>query len=88
MSLDHGDTIAVSAFTDEVARRLGAGQSEFEPWTLRLLAVLVLSGALITLSVRTDGVLTTALYLAALVSITLWVAGFYLARDPAHWFRA
>ncbi len=87
MSLDHGDTIAVSAFTDEVDRRLGAGQSGLEPWTVRLLGVWILGGALVTLAVRTEGVLSGVLYLAAFITIAVWVAGFYVARDSAHWFR-
>lgn len=86
MSLDHRDDTAVSAFTEEVDRHLGAGESGLEPWTLRLLGAWVVTGLLITLAVRSDGALSTVLYLAALLAIAVWVAGFYVARDRAHWF--
>ncbi len=86
MSLDHGDDAAVSAFTEEVDQRLGRGESGLEPWTVRLLGAWVLSGVLITLAVRSDGAMSTVLYLGALITVVAWVAGFYLARDGAHWF--
>jgi hypothetical protein len=86
MSLDHRDDAAVRAFTDEVDEHLGLGESGLEPWTLRLLGAWVLAGALITLAVRTDGGLSTALYLLGFVVVAAWVAGFYAARDDAHWF--
>ena len=87
MSLDHGDEAAVNAFTDEVDQHLGRGESGLEPWTIRLLGVWLVAGVLITLAVRSDGGLSTALYLASFVAIALWVAGFYVARDDTHWFR-
>ena len=86
MTLDHGDQGAVSAFTEEVDQRLGRGESGLEPWSIRLVGAWVLSGALITLAVRSDGALSTVLYVAGIITIAAWVAGFYLARDGAHWF--
>lgn len=86
MSLDHGDDAAVSAFTEEVDQRLGRGESGLEPWTVRLLAVWLIGGALITLAVRSDGGLSTVLYLVALLSVAVWVAGFHMARSGSHWF--
>ena len=87
MSLDHRDEAAVDAFTDEVDRHLGDSASGLEPWAVRLVAVWAVAGVLITLAVRTDGAVGTALYLAGFLAIALWVAGFYLARGDAHWFR-
>ena len=86
MSLDHGDDGAVSAFTEEVDQRLGRGESGLEPWTVRLAAVWLVGGALITFAVRSDGALSTALYLAAMLTVAVWVAGFYMAREDSHWF--
>ena len=87
MSLDHRDDAAVGAFADEVDRHLGQGESGLEPWTVRLLAAWLLGGILLTLAVRTDGALSTALYLIGFVVVAAWVAGFYAARDDAHWLR-
>ncbi len=87
MSLDHRDDVAVSTFADEIDQRLGRGESGLEPWTLRLLAVWVLSGVLITAGVRSDGVISTLLYLTALLTVAVWVAGFYVPCNGGHWFR-
>lgn len=88
MSLDHRDDGAVLAFSEEVDSHLGRGESGLEPWTLRLLAMWAVSGLLITLAVRSDGVLSGVLYAVALVIVVVWVAGFYVARgEGAHWYR-
>jgi hypothetical protein len=87
VSLDHRDDGAVSAFTEEVDQRLGRGESGLEPWTVGLLAAWVLSGVLITLAVRSDGAVSTVLYLVAFVTVAVWVTGFYSARGGSHWFR-
>ncbi len=76
MSLDHRDEAAVDAFTDEVDRHLGGRSSGLEPWAVRLLAAWAVAGVLITLAVRTDGVVGTALYLAGFAAIAIWVTGF------------
>jgi hypothetical protein len=87
VSLDHRDDAAVDAFAAEVDSHLGSGGSGLEPWAVRLVAVWAVAGVLITLAVRSDGGLSTALYLAGFVAIALWVAGFYAARDDTHWFH-
>ena len=86
MSLDHGDDGAVSAFAAEIDQRLGRGEPRVEPWGARLAAVWLIGGALITLAVLSDGALSTVLYLVALLSVAVWVAGFYMAREGSHWF--
>ena len=87
MSLDHRDDAAVSAFALEVDQHLGREGSGLEPWTVRLLAAWLVGGVLMTLAVRSDGAMSTVLYLATLVVVAAWVAGFYVARDGSHWFR-
>ncbi len=86
MSLDHRDDAAVSAFALEVDQHLGREGSGLEPWTVRLLAAWLVGGVIMTLAVRSDGAISTVLYLATLVVVAAWVAGYYVARDGAHWF--
>jgi len=87
MSLDHQDDAAVLRFSDEVDSRLGRPGVTLESWTLRLIATWLAAGLLITVAVRTDGALSTALYLVAFVIVAVWVAGFYLARgSDSHWY--
>jgi hypothetical protein len=87
MSLDHRDDAAVLAFSEEVDSRLGRGEAGVEPWTIRLISAWVLSGLLITLAVRSDGVLGTVLYVAALAIVVVWVLGFYARASKTHWYR-
>ncbi len=86
MSLDHRDDGAVSAFALEVDQHLGREGSGLEPWTVRLVAAWLIGGVLMTLAVRSDGALSTVLYLATFVVVAAWVAGYYLARGDGHWF--
>lgn len=89
MSLDHQDDEAVFRFSEEVDRQLGYGESGLEPWTLRFIVLWVLGGVVVTLAVRSDGALSTALYLVAFAIVATWVVGFYVARgQKAHWYRS
>lgn len=89
MSLDHRDDEAVFRFSEEVDSHLGREGVRLEPWTLRLIGAWVIGGLLITLAVRSDGALSTVLYLVAFAIIAVWVAGFYVARSHgAHWYRS
>lgn len=87
MSLDHRDDDAVLRFTEDVDSRLGREGTGLEPWSVRLVAAWAVSGALVMLAVRSDGELSTVLYLVAFAIIAVWVAGFYAARgEGARWF--
>lgn len=87
MSLDHRDDAAVLAFSQDVDSQLGREGSGLEPWTIRLVAAWLVGGVLITLAVRSDGAVSTALYVVALAIVAFWVAGFYARGRDAHWYR-
>jgi hypothetical protein len=86
MSLDHRDDAAVRAFTDEVDEHLGLGESGLEPGPSDCWEPGCSPAPSSRYAVRTDGGLSTALYLLGFVVVAAWVAGFYAARDDAHWF--
>jgi hypothetical protein len=90
MSLDHHDADAVQRFTEEVDEALAAASPDgFATWTARLVGAWLLGLALITLAVRSDGAVSTVLYLLGLAVVAFWVVGFYSARgERARWFGA
>lgn len=49
-----------------------------------LVGLLVVAGLVLTLALRTD---TDWLYVLGLALTVVWVAGLYLARGQARWFR-
>ena len=87
MSLDHDDADAVLRFSDDVDAALSEAASGFEPWTLRLIGLWVVAGALITLAVRSNGALSTILYILGFAVVAVWAAGFHLAKgDRDRWY--
>jgi hypothetical protein len=87
MSLDHHDAAAVDRFTEDVDRALETGCSGPQGWTVRLIALWLVAGALFSAALRSHDALATVLYVVGLGVVAVWVGGFYLARgERERWF--
>jgi hypothetical protein len=74
-ALEHSDEAAVDRFTDAVDAALVAGAAGRQAITLRLMAMWVVAGVLLTLAVLANGALSTILYILGFAVLVVALAG-------------
>ncbi len=75
MTLQHDDEAAVDRFTDAVDAALARGAAGRQQMTLRLIAMWVVAGILLTLAVLADDALSTILYVLGIATVVVSIAG-------------